>query len=79
MTDKELHEVMKDWQLNAAQLAKILCVHSNKMSEYLAGVTRIPCALALHIDALQHVPEQQRSKLFVQRLERKAHQELSAP
>ncbi|RTZ73836.1 MAG: hypothetical protein DSZ02_06405, partial [Gammaproteobacteria bacterium] len=46
MTAEELKEVMNLWGLNAAQLAKVLCLHSNKVSEYLGGVSRIPCAIA---------------------------------
>ena len=47
MTATELNQIRKHWQLNAAQLAKVLCVHTNKMSEYLSGVTRIPCSLVI--------------------------------
>lgn len=74
MTESELQQVLRDWRINAAQAARILCIHSNKMSEYLDGVTRIPCAVALHIDALQHIPAQQRQNIFQQRLQRKTHQ-----
>lgn len=73
MTANELNTVLKDWNLNAGQLAKILCLHSNKMSEYLGDVERIPCAISFSIDALQRLPESERRTLFEQRLERKAH------
>ena len=73
MTDTELNQVRKDWQLNAAQLARVLCVHTNKMSEYLSGVTSIPCAVAMHIEALQLLPIALRERLFEQRLKRRAH------
>jgi len=73
MTEIELNQIRKYWQLNAAQLAKVLCVHTNKMSEYLAGVTRIPCALAMHVEALQLLSDDTRVSLFEQRLKRKAH------
>ena len=73
MTEVELNQVRKHWQLNAAQLARILCVHTNKMSEYLSGVTRIPCSLAMHIEALQLLPDDMRATLFEQRLNRKAY------
>ena len=73
MTETELDQARKHWQLNAAQLARILCVHTNKMSEYLSGVTRIPCSLAMHIEALQLLPDDTRAMLFGQRLNRKAH------
>jgi hypothetical protein len=75
MTPEQFKQVLQSWQLNGAQAAKILCVHSNKLSEYLDGVSRIPCAVALHIEALQHVPDQQRLAMFEQRLNRKAHQD----
>jgi hypothetical protein len=73
MTDSELNQVRKDWQLDAAQLAKVLCIHTNKMSEYLSGVTRIPCALGMHIEALQLLDDDTRGGLFEKRLNRKAH------
>jgi hypothetical protein len=73
MTADELNDVMREWQLNAAQLAKVLCVHTNKMSEYLGGVERVPCAIAFSIDALQRIPLEKRTTLFHQRLERKTH------
>ena len=73
MTADELNDVMRKWQLNAAQLAKVLCVHTNKMSEYLGGVERVPCAIAFSIDALQRISQEQRTTLFQQRLERKTH------
>lgn len=73
MTDTELNQLCQEWQLNAAQLARILCIHSNKISEYLAGLTRIPCAVAMHIEALQLLPAAERQRLFEQRLSRKAH------
>ncbi len=73
MTEIELNQIRKGWQLNAAQLARVLCVHTNKVSEYLAGVTRIPCSLAMHIEALQLLSENTRLALFEQRLNRKVH------
>ena len=73
MTETELNQIRKDWQLNAAQLARILCVHTNKMSEYLSGVTPIPCSLAMHVEALQRLADDTRATLFEQRLHRKAH------
>jgi DNA-binding transcriptional regulator YdaS (Cro superfamily) len=73
MTDTELNQVRKNWQLNAAKLARVLCVHTNKMSEYLSGVTRIPCAVAMHIEALQLLPITLRESLLEQRLKRRAH------
>jgi hypothetical protein len=65
---------MKQWDLNAAQLAKVLCLHSNKLSEYLGGVSRIPCAVRFSIEALQLLSPGQRSALFEKRLQRQAHQ-----
>lgn len=73
MTEQELDQIRQRWQLNAAQFARILCVHTNKMSEYLAGVSRIPCAMAMHIEALELLPETTRATLFTQRLQRKPH------
>lgn len=73
MTETELNQARNDWHLNAAQLAKVLCVHSNKISEYLSGVTRIPCSLAMHVEALQLLPGDTRAMLFERRLNRKAH------
>lgn len=77
MTAEQLIQVLRDWQLNAAQAAKVLCVHTNKMSEYLSGVTPIPCCMAFHIDALQQILEDQRNKLFQQRINRKSHQAIN--
>ena len=74
MTPDEFKKILKDWDINAAIAAKVLCIHSNKMSEYLDGITRIPCSVALHLDALQHLDEDTRNTLIEQRLQRKAHQ-----
>lgn len=73
MTSDELKVVMRQWDMNAAQLAKVLCLHTNKISEYLGGVERIPCAIAFSIDALERIPREQRAALFRQRLKRKIH------
>lgn len=73
MTDEELNLIRQDWQLTAAQLAKILCLHSNNVSEYISGVSKVPCAVAMHIEALQLLPEETRKRVFEQRLNRKAH------
>ena len=78
MTADELNQVLKDWQLNAAQAAKVLCVHSNKMSEYLGDISKIPCAMAFHIDALNQLPEAQRRRMFEQRIKRKTHEGLNS-
>ncbi|MEJ2361385.1 MAG: hypothetical protein P8Z75_08160 [Gammaproteobacteria bacterium] len=77
MTNTELDQYRKNWQLNAAQFSRILCLHSTKISEYLAGVTRIPCSVAMHIEALALLPEQTRMSLFEKRLKRKAHDNVS--
>ena len=74
MTSEELNKVMRDWQLNAAQLAKVLCLHTNKLSEYLAGIERIPCAIEFSIDALNRISKDERSELFRLRINRKTHQ-----
>jgi plasmid maintenance system antidote protein VapI len=74
MTGEDLKDVMQDWDLNAAQLAKVLCLHSNKLSEYLADAARIPCAVAFSIEAVQLLTPGQRSALIQKRLQRKAHQ-----
>ena len=34
MTADELNSVMLEWKINAAQFANVLCLHTNKMSEY---------------------------------------------
>lgn len=73
MTDAELDKLRKSWRLDARQLARILCLHSNKMSEYLAGVERIPCSIAMHIEALCLLSDSQRMQVFEQRLYRKTH------
>lgn len=73
MTEAELNQIRKIWQLNAAQLARILCIHTSKMSEYLSGVTRIPCSVVMHVEALQLLDEDKRAVLFEQRLQRRAH------
>jgi len=74
MTPEELKTVMQNWDLDAAQLAKVLCLHSNKLSEYLEGVSRIPCAVRFSIEALQLLTPGQRSALFEKRLQRRAHE-----
>lgn len=73
MTSNEMKNIMQQWQLNAAQMAKVLCLHSNKMSEYLGEIERIPCAIAFSIDALQRLPEEARKQCFTERLARKTH------
>ena len=73
MTADELKAVMHEWRLNAAQFARILCLHTNKMSEYLDGVERIPCATAFSIDTLRRLPDDVRNALFKERLNRKPH------
>ena len=73
MRSNELKAVMQECNMNAAQLAKVLCLHTSKMSEYLGGVERIPCAIAFSIDALQRIPQDERTELFQQRLNRKTH------
>ena len=73
MTAAELEKVMKEWQLNAAQLAKVLCLHSNRLSEYLGEVARIPCAVSYSVEALQMLPEEKRRALFEKRLARPTH------
>ncbi len=74
MDAEELKTTLKQWNLNAAHAAKVLCVHTNKLSEYLGGVARIPCSVAFHIEALNQLPEEHRGRLFQQRINRKAHQ-----
>ena len=74
MTGEELKQVLRKWGLNAAQGAKVLCIHSNKLSEYLEDVSRIPCGVRFHVEALELLPEEQRRVLFEQRLQRKAHE-----
>ena len=73
MTAEELDAVMKNWGMNAAQCAKVLCLHTNKLSEYLGGVERIPCAIEFSIDALNRLAIEDRKRLFEQRLQRKTH------
>ncbi|OOG24541.1 hypothetical protein B1C78_08535 [Thioalkalivibrio denitrificans] len=74
MTGEELKQVLRRWGLNAAQGAKVLCVHSNKLSEYLEDVSRIPCAVRFHVEALEQLPEDKRRVLIEQRVRRKAHE-----
>lgn len=73
MSYQDLENVMTEWGLNAAQLAKVLCLHSGKVSEYLADVRRIPCSVYYSIQALQLLDPEQRTVLFAQRLQRKPH------
>ena len=73
MTAEELNAVIRQWDMNAAQCAKILCLHTNKLSEYLGGVERIPCAIEFSIDALNRLSKEDRMQLFEQRLQRKTH------
>ncbi len=74
MTGEELKQALNAWQLNAAQGAKLLCLHTSKMSEYLEDVTRIPCAVAFSIEALQLLDDEVRQQLIEKRLKRHAHQ-----
>jgi hypothetical protein len=73
MTAEELKQLMIRWELNAAQLAKVLCLHRNRMSEYLGGVSRIPCSLAYSMEALELLPARERRRLFEKRLRRPTH------
>lgn len=73
MKGEELKSILKTWQINAAQGAKVLCLHSNKMSEYLEDISRIPCAVRFSIEALQLLDDETRTALFEKRLQRKAH------
>ncbi len=73
MTADELDELRRAWGLDARQLAKVLCLHSTKVSEYLGGVEKIPCALGYHLEALALLSEDQRRALFEKRLERPTH------
>ncbi len=74
MTAEELEGVMRRWGLNAAELAKVLCVHSNRMSEYLGGVTRIPCSLAFSVEALELLDPDRRQALLERRKARRPHE-----
>ncbi len=74
MTAEELEGVMHRWGLNAAELAKVLCVHSNRMSEYLGGVTRIPCSLAFSVEALELLDPDRRQALLERRKARRPHE-----
>jgi hypothetical protein len=73
MTAEELKQAFDDWGISAAQGAKILCLHSNKLSEYLGDVARIPCAIAFSVEALNLLDEATRRDLFEKRLARKTH------
>ena len=75
MTADELNAVMHGWEINAAQFAKVLCLHTNKLSEYLGGIERIPCAIEFSIDALKRLPDDERKALIEQRLNRKMHEQ----
>ena len=74
MTGDELKRVFRDWGLNAAQGAKVLCLHSNKLSEYLDDVSSVPCAVEFHVEALNLLPAEQRRQLLARRIDRKPHQ-----
>jgi hypothetical protein len=73
MKADELKAQMQAWELNAAELAKVLCLHTTKISEYLADVERIPCAIEFSIDALSRLPEDERNALIQERIHRKKH------
>lgn len=73
MTADELNAIMHEWEINAAQFARILCLHSNKLSEYLGGVERIPCSIEFSIDALKRLSDHERKALFTERVNRKTH------
>ena len=73
MNADELKAQMHAWNLNAAELAKVLCLHTTKVSEYLGDVERIPCAIEFSIDALRHLPDQERAALIQRRIHRKKH------
>ena len=49
MKAEELKAQMQAWNLNAAELAKVLCLHTTKVSEYLGDVQRIPCVIEFSI------------------------------
>jgi len=73
MTEIELNQPGKHWQLIDAEMARMRCVHTSRMSAYLSGVTRISCSLALHIEAVQLLSGDTRAALFEQRVNCKAH------
>jgi hypothetical protein len=73
MTGNELKKVFDTWQITAGQGAKILCLHTGTLSEYLSDVTRIPCSVRFHIEALNHLDDTTRATLFKRRLARRAH------
>ena len=73
MTAEELKQAFDQWGISAAQGAKILCLHTNKLSEYLAGVARIPCAIGFSVEALNMLDDKIRNDLFQKRLARKTH------
>lgn len=73
MISEELKQAFDNWEINAAQGAKILCLHSNKLSEYLGGIERIPCAIEFSVEALGLLDHDVRIALFQKRLARKTH------
>jgi len=73
MTGDELKNTFDAWQISAAQGAKVLCLHTSRVSEYLGDVSTIPCSVSFHVEALDLLERTQRAKLIAKRLQRKHH------
>ena len=74
MNSEGLKQVMLQWGLNAAQLAKVLCIHTSSLSEYLDDLKKVPCSIRFHIETMNALSKEQQQELISRRLERKAHQ-----
>lgn len=72
MTGDELKQVFRNWGVTAAQGARVLCLHTNRLSEHLEDVSRIPCAVVSRVEALGLLPDAERQRLFERRIHRKA-------
>ena len=73
MTSEELRKILDAWNIDARQAAKILCLHTSKLSEYLDDVSRTPCAVKYSVEALELLDDETRRQLFERRLRRTAH------
>ncbi|GAB4350827.1 MAG: hypothetical protein Kow006_14060 [Gammaproteobacteria bacterium] len=73
MTGVELKARFDAWGVSAAEGAKVLCLHTGKLSEYLSDVTPIPCAVAFHVEAISLLDPEVRAALIERRRRRRAH------
>ncbi len=73
MTGSELKNTFTEWKINATQDARVLCLHTSKVSEYLSDVSSIPCSVSFHIEALNLLERTRREERIARRRQRKPH------